>query len=104
MQQLRDAYTHVDDDRITITRPAVMSEVEALKALRTGDATGFLANKGPTSGVAPISLNSHPRVRHAVANLIEGGWIRSKRNFELRKKETWRKNEEAVSRIIGGLW
>ena len=39
----RHTYGFIDDDRIVVTRPAMMSEVQALRALRTGDAAPFLA-------------------------------------------------------------
>ncbi|KAH9476941.1 hypothetical protein JR316_0010857 [Psilocybe cubensis] len=103
LEQLRNAYTHVDDDRITITRPAIMSEIEAVKALRTGDATEFLAETGPISNFAALSLGSHPKVLHAVKKLVKGGWVRSKRNFEICKRETWKRNEEVIYRLLRDL-
>lgn len=81
-----------------------MSEIEAVKALRTGDATTFLATTGPGSDFAPASLGSHPRVRHAVQKLLEEGWVRSKRNFDICKKETWKRNEEVILRLLRDLW
>jgi hypothetical protein len=50
VRELREAYTHIDDEKITITRPAAMSEMQAIKALRTGDASSFLASDLAKSG------------------------------------------------------
>ncbi|KDR85772.1 hypothetical protein GALMADRAFT_386332 [Galerina marginata CBS 339.88] len=97
LQQLREAYTHIDDDRITITRPAVMSEVDALKALRTGDSSSFLASDPSHSG---ITLGSHPGTRKAVEEMMQAGWIRSKEGIEACKQNTWTVNEMVVKRIL----
>ncbi|KAF9542624.1 hypothetical protein CPC08DRAFT_439036 [Agrocybe pediades] len=96
-QELRNAYKHIDDDRITITRPAVMSEVEALKALRSGDASAFLSSDPSNMG---ITLGSHRKVRQAVDRMVKGGWVRSKAGFDARKMQVWRENEEVLRRIL----
>ncbi|KAF7345367.1 putative eukaryotic translation initiation factor 5 [Mycena venus] len=45
-ERIRKSYTYLDDDRAVVTRPAAMREVEALRALRTGDAEHFLQKTG----------------------------------------------------------
>ena len=52
----RRTYEFIDDDRIVVTRPAAMSEVQALKALRTGDASSFLALDPAGTG---LSMGEH---------------------------------------------
>lgn len=101
LQELREAYTHINDDRITVTRPAVMSEVQALKALRTGSAASFLAMDPSSTG---ITLDSNPRVRDAVEQLLRFGWIREKWAFDICKTETWRRNEQTILRILRDMW
>jgi len=70
VRELREAYTHINDDKITITCPAAMSEVEAIKALRTGDASTFLASDPANSG---IRLGDHRGNRGAVEEMMRKG-------------------------------
>jgi len=100
LRELREAYTYIDDDRITITRPAVMSEVQALKALRTGDSTAFLASDPSGSGV---KMGSNARVSDAVDSMMRAGWIRTKEGFDARKQRVWHENEKVIRRILRGL-
>jgi len=100
VRELREAYTHIDDDRITITRPAVMSEVQAIRALRTGDTSIFLASDPANSG---IRLGDHRGIREAVEEMVRKGWIRTKEGFEDCKRRTWEKNELVMMRILRGL-
>jgi len=55
-QRLRKAYTYADDDRVTLTYPAVMAEIDAIKALRTRNASDFLASDPSGSGL-PLGSN-----------------------------------------------
>jgi len=100
VHELREAYTHVDDDKITITRPAAMSEVQAIKALRMGDASTFLASDPANSG---IRLGDHRGIREAVEEMMRKGWIRTKEGFEDCKRKTWEKNEVVMMRILRNL-
>jgi len=100
VRELREAYTHIDDDKIMITRPAVMNEVQAIKALRTGDASTFLASDPANSG---IRLGDHRGIREAVEEMMRKGWIRTKDGYEDCKEKTWKKNEIVMMRILRDL-
>jgi len=100
LRELRNSYTYIDDDRITITRPAVMSEVQALKSLRTGHASAFLAKDPSGTGVA---LGSNSRVKSSVDAMMHGEWVRSKEGFNVCKRKVWRENEEVVRRVLRDL-
>ena len=100
VRELREAYTYIDDDRITITRPAAMSEMEAIKALRTGDASTFLASDPANSG---IKLGDHRGIRGAVDEMMRKGWIRTPKGFVQCKWKTWAKNEIVMMRILRDL-
>ena len=100
VRELREAYTHIDDDRITITRPAVMSEMQAIKALRTGDASPFLASDPTNSG---IRFGDHRGIREAVEEMMGKGWVRTTEGFKQCKRKTWEKNEVVMMRILRNL-
>jgi len=100
VRELREAYTHIDDDKIMITRPAVMNEVQAIKALRTGDASIFLTSDPANSG---IKLGDHRGIREAVEEMMSKGWIRTKDGYEECKEKTWKKNEIVMMRILRDL-
>ena len=100
VRELRKAYTHIDDDRITITRPAVMSEMQAIKALRTGDASLFLASDPVNSG---IRFGDHQEIRKAVEEMMRKGWVRTTEGFEECKRKTWENNEVVMMRILRDL-
>ena len=100
VRELREPYTHIDDDKITITQPAVMSEMQAIKALRTGDTSPFLASDPVSSG---ISLGDHRGIREAVEEMMRKGWVRTTEGFEECKRKTWEKNELVMMRILRGL-
>ncbi|KAK7055565.1 putative eukaryotic translation initiation factor 5 [Favolaschia claudopus] len=91
-RRIRNSYTHIDDDRVAVTRPAAMTEVDALRALRTGKAS--LSVTGDA-----ISENLKDMARE-VENMIRRGWVRSAEDFQAVKAEIWRKNEHAVERIL----
>jgi hypothetical protein len=89
-QRLREAYTHLDDDRVSITYPAVMTEIDAIRALRTQDASACLASDPSGSGV---TLGSNSAVREAVEEMLEKDWIRTSEEFEDSKREIWAAND-----------
>ncbi|PPQ87891.1 hypothetical protein CVT25_001233 [Psilocybe cyanescens] len=97
VRELREAYGHIDDDKITINRPAVMSEFQAIRALRTGDASSFLASDPSSSG---ITLGSHPRIRQAVEDFMRDGWVHTKDGFDSCKRRTWKENERVITKIL----
>ena len=100
VHELREAYTHIDNDKVTITRPAVMSEMQAIQALRTGDASTFLDSDPTNSG---IKLGNHRGIRGAVEEMMMKGWVRTKEGFEDCKRKTWEKNDIVMMRIIRNL-
>ena len=100
VRELREAYTHIDNDKVTITRPAVMSEMQAIQALRTGDASTFLDDDPAHSG---IKLGNHRGIRGAVEEMMEKGWVRTKEGFEDCKRKTWEKNDIVMMRILRDL-
>ncbi|TBU27700.1 hypothetical protein BD311DRAFT_664971 [Dichomitus squalens] len=70
--RLRRTYGYIDDARAVITRPAAMSEVQALKALRTGNASSFLESDPAHTGLAMGEVKG---VRDAVDRMLMEGWI-----------------------------
>ncbi|KAH9479939.1 hypothetical protein JR316_0008536 [Psilocybe cubensis] len=97
VRELRESYIYIDDDRVTINRPAVMSEFQAIKVLRTGDASDFLESDPSSSGV---TLGFHSRIRQAVHRFVNEGWVRTKEDFDLRKKLILKENERIVLKIL----
>ncbi|KAH9479942.1 hypothetical protein JR316_0008539 [Psilocybe cubensis] len=97
VRELRESYVHIDDDKVTINRPAVMSEFQAIKVLRTGDASDFLDSDPSSSGV---TLGSHSRIRQAVQEFVREGWVRTKEDFDSRKKLILKENERIVLKIL----
>lgn len=98
--RIRSAYTFIDDDRVTITRPSVVLEMEAIKALRTGSAASILSSDPSQSG---RTLGSHPRIRLAVEKMMRDGFDRPKEGFSAVKREIWERNEEVVWRLLRDL-
>lgn len=93
----RQAYGYIDDIRAVITRPAAMSEVQALKALRTGDPSAFL-----TSDPADIgrTMGEMPMVREAVRQMMREGWIRGRQEWMDWREGVWTRNREVADRIL----
>ncbi|KZP07911.1 hypothetical protein FIBSPDRAFT_272137 [Athelia psychrophila] len=96
-QRFRDAYTYLDDDRVLVTHPAVMSELDAIKAFRTQDASDFLASDPSKLG---LTMGSNPGVRRAVENMLRQGWTRPTAGFEEWKRGVWANNDAAMVRIL----
>ncbi|KAJ7261791.1 hypothetical protein B0H12DRAFT_1013318 [Mycena haematopus] len=93
-ERLRNTYTYVDDDRAVVTRPAAMREIEALRALRSGDASYFLHRTGIPMG----SLTAH-----AASTMLQLGWVRSEDESRAVKQKIWRQNDRVVERILRDL-
>jgi hypothetical protein len=96
----REAYTHLDDDQVTVTYPAVMTEIDAIRALRTRNASAFLESDPSGSG---ITLGSNLAVRRAVEKMMAQGWIRARRGFEDRKRKIWEANDMVVGKLLHDL-
>jgi len=99
-QRFREAYAYVDDDRVSVTYPAVMTEIDAIKALRTRNASDFLV--GDTSG-SGITIGSNGAVRYAVEQMMKRGWVRRKKGFEDRKRQIWAANDLVAKKLINGV-
>jgi hypothetical protein len=97
---MRDSYTYIDDDRVVVTRPAVVREMDAIKALRAGNASSILASDPSDSG---WTLGSHPRIREGVKKMMQQGWIRPKEGFDAVKKNIWHRNDGVVWRLLRDL-
>jgi hypothetical protein len=99
-QYMRDAYTYIDDEGVVITRPAVMREVHAIRALRTGTYADFLASDPSGTG---ITMGAHPGVEAAVTEMMRAGWVRSKQQFDEFKRGVWGRNDVVVMRMLRDL-
>jgi hypothetical protein len=97
---MRDASKHIDDDRVTITYPAVMTEMDAIKALRTRKAFQFLESDPSSSG---RTMGSNSAVRSAVEQMMREGWIRPKKGFQDFKRGVWETNDLVVRKLLGDL-
>ncbi|CDO74195.1 hypothetical protein BN946_scf185043.g247 [Trametes cinnabarina] len=93
----RRAYRYIDDPRAVVTRPAAMPEVQALKALRTGDASSFLSSDPADIGQA---IGALVPLREAVDDMMHEGWIRETRSWKDWKEEVWKRNREVAERIL----
>ncbi|KAJ6458883.1 hypothetical protein DFH09DRAFT_1231861 [Mycena vulgaris] len=90
-ERIKRSYAYVSDDRAVVTRPAAMREVEALRALRTGDASYFLHRTG-------IPWDSP--TAHAAAMMMQLGWVRSEEESRSFKRDIWRANDRVVERLL----
>jgi hypothetical protein len=97
---MREAYTYIDDDRVMINHPAVMTEVDAIRALRTRNASDFL-NSDPSHLGRTMGTNA--AVRTAVEEMVAKDWVRSKAGFEDAKKELWAVNDLVVLKLLADL-
>ena len=98
--RLRRTYGYIDDARAVITRPAVMSEVQALKALRTGDASSFLASDPANTGVTMGEIKG---VREAIERMLTEGWVRDRREWMNWRDGVWEKNRQTMDKILRDL-
>ena len=96
----RRAYGFIDDDRVVVTRPQAMSEVQALRALRTGDASAFLASDPAGTGV---TMGDIPAVRATVERMMRDGWVKSRSEWEDWREWLWQRNRGVAERILRDL-
>ncbi|KAI8984936.1 hypothetical protein BD414DRAFT_489771 [Trametes punicea] len=96
----RRAYGYIDDSRAVITRPAAMPEVQALRALRTGNASAFLLSDPADIG-QPVG-NLRP-IRNDVMNMMHEGWVRDRKGWTEWKAGIWRKNRKVAEKILRDL-
>lgn len=93
-ERIKKAYTYVNDYRAVVTRPAAMREVEALRALRSRDASYFLNRAG-------IPVDS--RTARAAEAMLRLGWVRSEDESRAIKEGIWRANDRVVERLLRDL-
>lgn len=96
-ERLRQTYGYIDDARAVVTRPAAMTEVQALRALRTGNASAFL-DSDPTH--AGVSMGAMHGVKEAVDRMLRDGWVRDREDWMDWREEVWERNQAVVDRIL----
>jgi hypothetical protein len=74
-----------------------MSEIAAIRSLRTNNITTFLASDPAQSGV---SFGPHPRLRGAAEQMLRASWHRSKEGFDSVKRHIWDQNEAVVTQLV----
>ena len=97
---MRKAYGYIDDDRAVVTRPAALREVEALKVLRTGNATSFLDSVSASTGRQMRDIRGLDK---AIQRMLDVSWIRTHEELVQYKREIWHRNENLIERLIRGL-
>ena len=97
---MRAAYNHINDDRVVVTRPAAMSELDALLALRTNDPATFYSNvtASPNSQIGDSGI-----LHGAVGDLLLRGWRRPNSWFWEVKRGLWAENDQLVERLLRDL-
>ncbi|KAJ7678981.1 hypothetical protein DFH06DRAFT_975171 [Mycena polygramma] len=93
-ERMKKSYTYVNDDRAVVTRPSAMREVEALRALRSGDASYFLNRTG---------IPTDSRTARAAEAMLRLGWVRSQDESRAFKEGIWRANDRVVERLLRDL-
>jgi hypothetical protein len=101
-RRTRRSYVYADDDRAVVTRPAAMSEVAALKALRTGSASSYLEMSMPNMG-ADKKMGSNAAIHNAVQDMMSLGWTRRKSDLDNFKSGLWNRNDLMAKRILRDL-
>ena len=74
-----------------------MTEMDAIRALRTGDASAFLESHPSGLGIA---MGSNAAVRHAVDEMMTNGWVRTNRAFEDRKRKIFAANDLVAMKLL----
>ncbi|KAJ7067131.1 hypothetical protein C8F01DRAFT_980679 [Mycena amicta] len=93
-ERIKKSYTYVDDPRAVVTRPAAMREVEALRALRSGDVSYFLHQ---------TSIEPDSSTAHSAQSMLHKGWVHSADESRSFKEKIWIANERVVERILRDL-
>ncbi|PPQ75088.1 hypothetical protein CVT24_010153 [Panaeolus cyanescens] len=110
-RRVRSAYAYADDDRVMVTRPAVISEVAALRALRIGNMTSFWDHYTQMSAIGDAvggdvtkALPAHGRnVYDDLGHMMEAGWRRDDEGFERFREGLWKENERVVEKLLRDL-
>ena len=98
--RMRTAYNHIDDDRLVVTRPAAMSELSAIRALRTGDSSDFFRNVTASAG---SDIGGSLQLRNGVDDMLRKGWRRTNAGFGDVKRRIWAENDRFVERLVRDL-
>ena len=107
-RRMRERYGYIDDDRVTVTRPQALREVNALGALRRASInTEALEDNNDRHGTN-ISASAGLEYRsdkfdRDVKEMIDQGWYRNMEGFESFKLDLWEKNREAIRRVLHDL-
>ena len=94
---MRRAYKYIDDDRAVVTRPSAMREVQAIRALRTGNASWFLERDSIDDG---IPLSSVSELVAGVREMLDRGWTRTKTDLREYKEGLWKQNDLVVYHLL----
>ena len=94
---MRKAYKYIDDDRTVVTRPSAIREVQALKVLRTGNASQFLEREQASHGIPLSPISELVAATHA---MVDRGWTRSATDVREYKAALWRHNELVVQQLL----
>lgn len=100
-KRLREAYRYADDDRVLVTRPTAMSEIEAIRSLRLGDAGHFY--RGLTTLDHSGALGLSKELKRDVDEMLRRGWIRTREEFEAFKRQLWKENERVSQKLLRGV-
>ena len=77
-----------------------MSEVQALRALRTGDTSSFLASDPADIGT---TMGEMPAVRAAVEKMMQEGWVRGRHEWMEWREDVCRWNRAVADKILRDL-
>lgn len=99
-RRMRAAYGYIDDDRAVVTRPAAVSEVQALLALRSHSMRYIVEQEA--DGAAGPALPVGALVSD-VRDMLRRGWVRDPSDLRRYKERLWRANEEVVRRLLADM-
>ena len=94
-RRMRAAYGYIDDDRAVVTRPAAMSEVQALMALRTHSLRYFVEQEADGAAAPALPVGA---LVSDIRDMLHRGWVRDPSDLRRYKERLWRANEEVVRR------
>lgn len=101
-RRFRKSYRFADDDRILITKPETMSEISAIRALRTGISPLTETSSSGDDRLENLSQHGsqNRQYRLDLALMMQQGWERSTQEINDFKAELQHKNEDAVRKIL----
>ncbi|KDQ54574.1 hypothetical protein JAAARDRAFT_60558 [Jaapia argillacea MUCL 33604] len=87
-RRFRESYNYANDERVVVTRPQGLSEIEAIKLFRTH-------HFSPSPGDLPQYVDD-------VNRMLSDGWNRPMKGFETLKSEVSSRNEDVVRKMLSG--